>query len=31
MREFTRRIRNHPDWIVSLSPVRDGLIVAIKR
>jgi caffeoyl-CoA O-methyltransferase len=31
VREFTRRISGSPNWIVSLSPVRDGVIVAIKR
>ncbi len=31
VREFTRRITNSADWIVSLSPVRDGVIVAIKK
>jgi predicted O-methyltransferase YrrM len=31
VREFTRLITNDPDWIVSLIPVRDGLIVAYKR
>ena len=30
VREFTRRISTSSDWIVSLSPVRDGVIVAIK-
>jgi predicted O-methyltransferase YrrM len=29
--EFTRRISTSSDWIVSLSPVRDGVIVAIKK
>ena len=28
VREFTRRITTNPDWIVSLVPIRDGLIVA---
>lgn len=28
VREFTRRITTDPDWIVSLVPIRDGLIVA---
>jgi predicted O-methyltransferase YrrM len=31
VREFTRRISTSPDWIVSLSPVRDGVIVAIRK
>jgi predicted O-methyltransferase YrrM len=31
VREFTRRITSSPDWIVTLSPLRDGLIVAYKR
>jgi predicted O-methyltransferase YrrM len=31
VREFTRRISNNPEWIVSLSPLRDGVIVAIKK
>ncbi len=31
VREFTRLITHDPDWIVSLIPVRDGLIVAYKR
>ncbi len=31
VREFTRLITNDPDWIVSLIPVRDGLIVAYKK
>jgi predicted O-methyltransferase YrrM len=30
VREFTRRISSSPDWIVSLAPLRDGLIVAYK-
>ncbi|HEX6309473.1 MAG TPA: O-methyltransferase [Longimicrobiales bacterium] len=28
VREFTRRITSDPDWLVSLVPIRDGLIVA---
>jgi caffeoyl-CoA O-methyltransferase len=28
VREFTRRITSDPDWVVSLVPIRDGLIVA---
>ena len=31
VREFTRMITHDPDWIVSLLPVRDGLIVAYKQ
>jgi caffeoyl-CoA O-methyltransferase len=31
IREFTRLIVNDPAWIVTLIPVRDGLIVAYKR
>lgn len=31
VREFTRRITHDPAWIVSLVPIRDGLIVAYKR
>jgi caffeoyl-CoA O-methyltransferase len=31
VREFTRRISTSPDWIMSLSPLRDGVIVAIKK
>jgi caffeoyl-CoA O-methyltransferase len=31
IREFTKRITADPDWIVSLVPIRDGLIVAYKR
>jgi caffeoyl-CoA O-methyltransferase len=31
VREFTRRITTDPDWIVSLIPVRDGMILATKR
>lgn len=30
VREFTRQITTDPDWIVSLAPVRDGMIVAYK-
>lgn len=30
VREFTRRITTDLDWIVSLAPVRDGMIVAYK-
>jgi caffeoyl-CoA O-methyltransferase len=31
VREFTRVIAASPAWIVSLAPLRDGLIVAMKR
>jgi caffeoyl-CoA O-methyltransferase len=31
IREFTRLITGDPDWIVSLVPIRDGLIVAYKK
>ncbi|MEW6241834.1 MAG: O-methyltransferase [Chloroflexota bacterium] len=31
IRRFTRDITTDPDWIVSLAPVRDGMIVAYKR
>lgn len=31
VREFTRRITSSPRWIPSLLPLRDGLIVAMKR
>jgi caffeoyl-CoA O-methyltransferase len=31
VREFTRLITADPDWIVSLAPVRDGMIVAYKK
>ena len=31
VREFTRRITTDTDWIVSLTPVRDGIIVAYKK
>ncbi|MEW5830720.1 MAG: O-methyltransferase [Chloroflexota bacterium] len=31
VREFTRRITADPDWIVTLSPVRDGMIIAYKK
>jgi caffeoyl-CoA O-methyltransferase len=31
VRDFTRRITGDPDWIVSLVPIRDGLIVAQRR
>lgn len=31
VREFTRLIHSDPGWIVSLIPIRDGLIVAMKR
>lgn len=31
VRGFTRLITKDPDWIVSLAPVRDGLILAFKK
>ena len=31
VRTFTRSITRDPDWIVSLAPVRDGVIVAYKK
>ncbi len=31
IREFTRRITTDNDWVVSLTPVRDGMIVAYKK
>jgi predicted O-methyltransferase YrrM len=31
IREFSRKITSDPDWIVSLVPIRDGLIVAYKK
>jgi predicted O-methyltransferase YrrM len=31
VREFTRLIAADPDWIVSLAPIRDGLIIAYKK
>ena len=31
VRTFTRMITQDPDWIVSLAPVRDGVIVAYKK
>ena len=31
VREFTRRITTDKDWIVSLAPVRDGMIIAYKK
>jgi caffeoyl-CoA O-methyltransferase len=31
VREFTRKIKESPDWIVSLAPLRDGVIVAYKK
>ncbi|MEZ4707850.1 MAG: O-methyltransferase [Caldilineaceae bacterium] len=30
IREFTRLVTTSPDWIVTLAPIRDGLIVAQK-
>jgi caffeoyl-CoA O-methyltransferase len=31
IREFTARITRDPDWVVTLVPIRDGMIVACKR
>ncbi len=31
VQEFTHEITNDPDWIVSLAPMRDGMIVAYKK
>lgn len=31
IRRFTRDVTTDPDWIVSLTPVRDGMIVAYKK
>lgn len=31
VQEFTKQITNDPDWIVSLTPMRDGMIVAYKK
>ncbi len=31
VREFTHQITNDKDWIVSLAPMRDGMIVAYKK
>jgi predicted O-methyltransferase YrrM len=31
IRRFTREITTDPDWMVSLAPVRDGMIVAYKK
>jgi len=31
IREFTRRITTDSDWIVSLAPMRDGMIIAYKK
>lgn len=31
IREFTRLITTSPEWVVSLAPIRDGLIVAQKK
>ncbi|HSG44573.1 MAG TPA: O-methyltransferase [Anaerolineales bacterium] len=31
IRRFTRDITTDPDWIVSLTPIRDGMIVAYKQ
>jgi caffeoyl-CoA O-methyltransferase len=31
VREFTRRITTDKDWIVSLAPIRDGMVMAYKK
>jgi predicted O-methyltransferase YrrM len=31
VRELTRRITSSPDWIVSLIPIRDGLILGTRK
>jgi len=31
VREFTRRVTRDPQWVASLLPIRDGLIVAMKK
>jgi predicted O-methyltransferase YrrM len=31
VRTFTQAISTSPDWIVSLVPIRDGIIVALKK
>ena len=31
VREFTKQITSDSDWVVSLAPMRDGMIVAYKR
>jgi len=31
IREFTKAVTSDPDWVVSLVPMRDGMIVAYKR
>jgi predicted O-methyltransferase YrrM len=31
VREFTRLITEGPDWIISVLPVRDGVMVALKQ
>ena len=31
IRRFTRNVTTDPDWIVSLTPIRDGMIVAYKK
>jgi predicted O-methyltransferase YrrM len=31
VREFTRLITTDPNWIASIVPMRDGLLVAYKR
>jgi predicted O-methyltransferase YrrM len=31
VREFTRLIASDPHWIISLAPIRDGMIIALKQ
>ncbi|MCC6569702.1 MAG: O-methyltransferase, partial [Anaerolineales bacterium] len=31
IRRFTRDVTTDSDWIVSLAPIRDGMIVAYKK
>jgi caffeoyl-CoA O-methyltransferase len=31
VRQFTEMVTHDPDWIVSLLPIRDGLVVALKK
>ncbi len=31
VREFTQRLKDDPNWITSVVPIRDGLIVALRR
>jgi predicted O-methyltransferase YrrM len=31
IREFTKEITNDPDWVVTLVPIRDGMIVGYKK